>query len=115
MMRLFSGLGLGLIAFSVAGLVPTPAAAEWTADVRSELVKKQSYPRSAQIRGEEGTAKISITVEPDGTISNIELVQKTGSSILDREALRMPAKVGRVAPTPDRKPRTLIIPVAWRL
>jgi protein TonB len=90
-------------------------ASDWSAKVAGLIAAQHSYPRSAQIRGEEGTAKIRISIDATGKISNVELLEKTGSDILDREAVRIPTKIGQVPPPPNAKPAALIVPIAWKL
>jgi protein TonB len=88
---------------------------DWSTKVAGLIAAQHSYPRSAQIRGEEGTAKIRISIDATGKISNVELLEKTGSDILDREAVRIPTKLGQVPPPPNAKPAALIVPIAWKL
>src|SRR3546814_18214552 len=89
----------------VAGalMVATPAnaqSADWQRSVARLVAAKQTYPRAAQMRGDEGTAKVKVNVTADGSIGNVELVAPSGSSVLDREALALPAKVGKFPPPP---------------
>src|SRR3546814_8141140 len=79
-------------------MVATPAnaqSADWQRSVARLVAAKQTYPRAAQMRGGEGTAKVKVNVTADGSIGNVELVAPSGSSVLDREALALPAKVGK--------------------
>src|SRR3546814_10400383 len=86
---------------ALAALLAAPAMAnDWSTKVAQLVAANNSYPRSAQLRGEEGTARIRITVGADGSIQDVQLIQPSGSEILDREALRVPAKIGKVAPPP---------------
>lgn len=90
-------------------------AAEWSSKVAGLIAAQHSYPRSAQIRGEQGTAKIRISVDAAGKISNVELLEATGSRILDREAVRIPTKLGNVPPPPGGKPAAIVVPISWKL
>jgi protein TonB len=106
------GLLAALAALAAAG----PAHANGWGDKVAQMIGAQySYPRSAQIRGDQGTAKIRVSVSADGKITNVELVQPTGSEILDREAVRMPSKLGQLPPPPGAKPAALIVPITWKL
>ncbi len=89
-------------------------AADWKSTVSRLIAAQHSYPRSAQIRGDQGTAKVRISVDAGGKISGVELVEPTGSVILDREAVRIPQKIGNV-PAPPGGPTKLVIPIAWKL
>lgn len=102
----------GAALFSGAAFAaPTP---EWTNKVRQLLASKQDYPRAAQMRGDEGTAKVKLDVAADGSIAAIELVQPTGSSTLDREALAVPKKVGTF-PAPPGGPASIVVPLTWKM
>jgi protein TonB len=87
---------------------------EWIAKIRQLLAAKQEYPRAAQMRGDEGTARVKLTVAADGSIGEIELVQPTGSSTLDREALAVAHKVGAF-PAPPGGAATIVIPLTWKM
>src|SRR3546814_18103605 len=92
----------------VAGalMVATPAnaqSADWQRSVARLVAAKQTYPRAAQMRGDEGTAKVKVNVTAGGSIGNVELVAPSGSSVLEREALALPAKVGKFPPHPGGK------------
>src|SRR5690606_7850614 len=87
------------IAMSVAftfGFGGSATAADWKSTVTRLIAAQHSYPRSAQIRGDEGIAKVRINIDAGGKITGVELVQPTGSQILDREAVRIPHKIGTV-------------------
>ena len=92
----------------------TASAADWKSTVARIVAQQHSYPRSAQIRGDEGTAKVRLSVDAGGKITEVELVEPTGSQILDREAIRIPQKIGTVPPPPGG-PTKLVIPIAWKL
>src|SRR3546814_1408158 len=104
----------------VAGalMVATPAnaqSADWQRSVARLVAAKQTYPRAAQMRGDEGTAKVKVNVTADGSIGNVELVAPSGSSVLDREALALPAKVGKFPPPPRSEEHTSELQSLMRL
>lgn len=74
-----------------------------------------SYPRSAELRHEEGRAKVKIVIAGSGKAISIELVESSGSQILDREALRIPGKVSAYPPPPGGGPYTVIVPIRWQM
>jgi len=51
------------------------------------------YPRSAQAEGVEGRATILFYVEPDGSLSDIEVLRSSGDARLDAEAMRVVRKM----------------------
>jgi protein TonB len=46
-----------------------------------------NYPRSAAERGEEGTCLLKITINRDGTVKDVRLMEPTGHRDLDEEAM----------------------------
>lgn len=112
--RIFANLAA---LFAGVTMMTTPAhaqSADWQRAVARLVAAKQTYPRAAQMRGDEGTAKVKLTVSADGSVANVELVNPSGSSVLDREALALPAKVGKFPP-PAGGPASVILPLTWKL
>ena len=105
---------LALAAFGLAASPVLAQSATWPQQVARIVASKQTYPRTAQMRGEEGTAKVKIYVYAGGTIERAELVAASGSATLDREALSLPTKVGSLPPPPGG-PTSLTLPITWRL
>ena len=101
----------GAILFAAPALADSP---EWQKQVSRIMASKQTYPSTAQMRGEEGTAKVKIYIGADGAVQKAELVASSGSAILDKEALAVPSKVGHV-PAPPAGATTLTVPMTWKL
>ncbi len=102
-----------LIAFAAQ---PARAAdSDWPQKVAKLIGDGYSYPRSAQLRGDQGTAKVKITISGAGKVVSVDLVQATGSAILDREAVRIPTKVGNFPAPPNGANKTIIVPITWRM
>lgn len=101
----------GAVLFSTSALAQSP---EWTRSVTHLFASKQTYPSTAQMRGEEGTARVKVYIGADGVVQKAELVAGSGSAILDKEALSVPAKVGKV-PAPPAGATTLTVPMTWKL
>ncbi|WP_227711034.1 energy transducer TonB [Novosphingobium ovatum] len=94
-----------------AAMADTP---DWQRAVARALAAKQTYPTTAQMRGEEGTAKVRIFVGADGKVQKAELVSGSGSATLDKEAMAMPARAGQL-PVPPGGAAAVIVPVTWKL
>lgn len=113
--RRMSLIGLAaLTALAVSG----PARAgdpAWEAKVVKLVIANYIYPRSAEVRHEEGRAVVKIVISNTGKPISIELVQSSGSQILDREAVRIPAKVGTFPAPPGGTNATIILPIKWDL
>ncbi len=104
-----------LVGVAAALIASTPVfAADWSGQVARLVASKQTYPTAAQMRGDEGTAKVRVFVGPDGAVQKTELVTGSGSALLDREALALPAKVGKF-PAPDAGQTTIVLPLTWKL
>lgn len=109
-------LGLSALVLSV-GAAATPAAAQsadWVKSVARAIAAKQTYPRTAQMRGEEGTARVKVYISASGSIERTEMVAPSGSSTLDREALALPSRAG-VVPAPPGGATSVTVPITWKL
>jgi periplasmic protein TonB len=96
-------------------LVSAPAFADWSGQVAHLVASKQTYPTAAQMRGDEGTAKVRVFVGGDGTVQKTEIVTGSGSALLDKEALALPTKIGKF-PAPDGgAATTIVLPLTWKL
>ncbi len=102
---------------AIAAAVATPAFAQpaaWQQAVARAIASKQTYPRAAQMRGDEGTVKVKVYVSASGAVEKTELVAPSGSSVLDREALALPTKVGTL-PAPPGGAAAVILPLTYKL
>lgn len=88
---------------------------EWNRKVSQLITANYSYPRSAQLRGEQGSAKIKIAISATGKVLSVNLVQSSGSEILDREAVRIPMKVAAFPPPPTHANVELTYPIVFRI
>jgi TonB family C-terminal domain len=103
----------------LSSLAATPALSadapsSWGTAVARMIASRQNYPRSAQIRGDEGITRVRITIQGDGKISQVELAASSGSAILDREAQSMISAIGKL-PSPPAGLHTFLVPIVWRL
>lgn len=73
----------------------------WQAAVLSHLERKKRYPRSAQIRHQEGVVYVSFTVNRDGTVLATSLHKASEHDVLNSEALELPRRVSPVPTPPD--------------
>ncbi|MBU6266411.1 MAG: TonB family protein [Sphingomonadales bacterium] len=105
---------IGISALAVTAAPAFAQSADWTRQVARIIAAKQSYPRTAQMRGEEGTAKVKVFVGADGSVQKTELVAGSGSPTLDREALALPAKAGSL-PVPPGGATAVTLPLTWKL
>jgi len=105
---------LGLCALALSAAPAHAQSADWIRAVARTIAAKQTYPHSAQMRGEEGTAKVKIFISASGAIERTELVSPSGSATLDREAVSLPARAGQVPPPPGGA-TSVTVPITWKL
>jgi protein TonB len=110
--RLFAVAGIAALGLASPAKAADPA---FEAKVAKLVTAFYSYPRSAELRHEEGRARVKIVIAASGKPVSIELVESTGSEILDREAVRIPTKVGNYPAPPGGSNYTIIIPIRWKL
>lgn len=102
---------MGLVAGGPAHAID-PA---WQKKVGQLIGANFSYPRSAQLRGEQGSAKIKVAISGAGKVLSVDLVQSSGSAILDREAVRIPMKVNNYPAPPNGATTNIVFPISWRI
>lgn len=114
MLQTAKTLAIGLFA---AAAIASPAyaqSADWIKQVARTIAAKQTYPKLAQARGEEGTARVKIFVAASGAVERAELIAPSGSTALDREALALPSRTGSVPPPPGGA-TSVTVPITWKL
>ncbi|NTE33397.1 TonB C-terminal domain-containing protein [Agrobacterium tumefaciens] len=119
MLRVILMLLLGFPSVALAQISkPAPTNRhEWTDAFRQQVRRNMVVPRVTDVSGN-FTAKVKITIEPDGLISKSELLETSGIEAVDQSALRMIARVSRVAPlTADMGEgnQTVILPITMTL
>lgn len=55
---------------------------------RNNIYGVWNYPRRAAEAGEEGTSLLRIVINRDGSVRSVQLVESSGSNLLDQEAIR---------------------------
>ena len=104
---------------ALAGLAPVAPAhaadSEWVKKVGQLISANYSYPRSAELRREQGSAKIKVSISGTGKVLAVNLVQSSGSAILDREAVRIPTKVASYPAPPNHNTTEITFPITFRI
>ena len=59
----------------------------WQQALHAHLEKKKKYPRKAKRMKKKGTPVIRFTMDRDGHVINVSLIQSSGTSSLDKEAI----------------------------
>jgi protein TonB len=71
---------------------------------RTNIYNVWNYPESARLREEEGRCLLRISVSRQGTIDDVELLESSGSYVLDEEAMRAVRKGAPYGPLPAAYP-----------
>ena len=108
-------LGIAALLASVSGGAACAADATWESKVVKLVAENYTYPRSAVVRQEQGRAVVKIVIAPSGKPVSVELIQSSGSQILDREAVRIPLKVAAYPAPPGGTNTTVSVPINWRI
>jgi periplasmic protein TonB len=111
---ILSGVAAATVLVGLCLSTPAFADSGWQKQVVAMVVKAQTYPRAAQMRKEQGTAKVRVKIAATGAIEGVELAQSSGSDILDKEAQKMMEKIGSF-PAPTGGAATLVVPITWVL
>ncbi|MFZ5862854.1 MAG: energy transducer TonB [Nitrospirota bacterium] len=67
------------------------------------LERAKRYPLLARHRGIEGTVEVAFLINPDGRLSDPEVVASSNHRMLDEATLTMLRRVGVLPPPPDRE------------
>lgn len=101
-------------ALAVAAAPAFAQSPDWLRKVAQVVASKQTYPRTAQMRGEEGTVKVKVYISATGAVEKAEVVAESGSGALDREAVALMTKIGTL-PAPPGGATAVVLPLTWKL
>lgn len=73
------------------------ARATWQSLLQAHLERRKRYPRSAQLRKQQGVPWVSFTMDREGNVSDVKLHRPSGVASLDKEVV---ALVKRAEPLP---------------
>jgi periplasmic protein TonB len=105
---------MGLMLVAAPG-VAAPLDQRWMDKVAQMIGANVVYPRSAVVRRESGRAKVKIKISGAGKLLSVDLVQGSGSAILDRESVRIPQKIRIYPIPPGGQEAILTVPIVWKL
>ncbi|MCW7548585.1 energy transducer TonB [Photorhabdus sp. APURE] len=77
------------------------AGAQWQAEVAGHLNRYKRYPEDAQRRNRTGRPTVRFTVDRQGYVTNSDVVRRSGTHSLDREAKRILARAQPLPAPPD--------------
>jgi TonB family protein len=89
---------------SISWVTPSKKEQEkrYLADLHAAIAGKKFYPEQARREGREGRVVVGITIRRDGEITNVTVVEPSGSRLLDRAASKAVRQLGRFRPFSNR-------------
>lgn len=72
----------------------------WSNQVAQDLSKALRYPAVLSAREDSGIVAVNFTANDDGTASDFSVARSSGSTALDRAALRAVSRMGQIDPLP---------------
>ncbi len=90
----------------------------WESELVAHIEHFKRYPVEARTRGDQGLARVAFTIDRDGWVRASRLVQSSGSSELDQEALAMLTRAQPMPRPPDRIANTdlsFVVPVRFNI
>jgi protein TonB len=87
----------------VAAVSSASIEAQYAATLRTNIDSRTTVPNSIEYRlfKPRGSARVSFTLERDGTADKVALIHGSGSNLLDRQALNI-VQSGHYPPFPER-------------
>ncbi len=86
--------------------------------LQNQLSRYLTYPLRARRRGWQGEVLLSLRLDAQGQLHNIQILRSSSYAVLDRAALQALSRLGRLrlpADAPQRQPVDLQLPVVYRL
>jgi TonB family protein len=74
---------------------------QFLALIRKKIESKKKYPMSARNAGIEGSSEVKITILRDGQLEKVEIIDSSGSAILDNAALESVREANPFPPIPS--------------
>lgn len=90
----------------------------WAKALMTHLGKHRRYPTAARNASHEGTVKIRFRIDREGKVLSAEVVEKSRSQHLDREAVEMLQRASPLPIPPDEIPGDIVerlIPIVFTL
>lgn len=111
----------GIAAAAILTAVAAPAFAaddlqSWQKKIVQLVAQKQVYPRAALSREIEGRAKVRLTIDRSGAISSHEVLESTGSEVLDNEIENLVERLNPLPTPPSNisdENLSFVLPLAW--
>lgn len=99
-----------------AGVGSKGVRVSYATELRRWIERHKRYPRSAKMRGVEGTGVVRITIDRAGRVLQASLVQSAGDRVLDDEIRQLPKRASPAPKPPEEfsgSRHTLTLPVRF--
>jgi protein TonB len=86
--------------------------------ISAKIRQFEEYPPVARRRHWEGTTVVQLRVTPEGKVTDITVVEKSGYDVLDEAAMKMIRKASPLPAPPEGlrdRDRTVLVPIKFRL
>lgn len=93
-------LALSLSALALCAQAAPDALGQYASTLKSHTLKNIEYPRRALARNWEGEVLLKITIDSEGQVQDIQVVEESSHSSLNREALRSVERSNPYPPIP---------------
>jgi protein TonB len=98
---------------AVASSAASDAMPGWNQTISTLMKRNLRYPSDAERRGIRGVARVSLSISRDGHLTSASLVDSSGDSQLDQEAVAVARRTAPFPPPPDSRPATRVIPIRF--
>ncbi|PHM38485.1 energy transducer TonB [Xenorhabdus innexi] len=85
------------------------------ARLRQEIERHKRYPRKARRMKQEGTVTVNFMLQDDGSITAARIIQSSGYSIMDNEALKALSLAKSVGPKPENLAADTTLQISFEL
>ncbi|WP_047678986.1 MULTISPECIES: energy transducer TonB [Xenorhabdus] len=83
--------------------------------LRQEIERHKRYPRKARRMRQEGTVTVNFTLQNDGSITAARVVQSSGYSAMDNEALKALSLAKSIGPKPANLAADITLKISFEL
>ncbi|WP_196137680.1 TonB family protein [Aliikangiella sp. G2MR2-5] len=90
----------------------------YTRDLINAIRKFEEYPKKALVKGEQGDVVAKVVINAQGEIEELDLIERSGSRILDRAVIRMVKKAAPFEKIPTELEQTTFefeVPISFKL
>ena len=99
--RLAEIVGESDMGVEIQGGAPKDEKERYLAEIRDQIANLQVYPRSSRVFGEQGTVKLLLTLQRNGSLTKIEIVEKAAFDRLNRAAMTAATSAAPFRSFPD--------------